>query len=258
MDFNGFLMNSTGLKLIGIKGIPLVKRFDDIATLILSSIENMSIKLKNHDIIVIAHSIVSKSEGRTIRADEIEVSDRAREIAERNDFDPIHVEIALQESISVLRDTGVLITETKYGLICNFSGVDKSNAPSDEYILLPEDPDNSARIILRNLEEKTKLNLAVIISDTQGRPWRIGTVNIAIGCAGINAFKYNRGKKDLYGRPLERSTICQVDEIAAAVEPIMGQANEGVPVVIVRGYEYTDEGESCKDIQRSMDEDLFR
>lgn len=251
-------MTSDTVTAIAIESIPIVKPGDDLVDLILQSVRDEGTQLIPGDIIVIASKIVSKSEDRLVQAVEVDVSKRAKEIAAENGFDPVHVELALQESVEIVQSDGVLITETRLGFVCNFSGVDKSNAPEEEYVLLPENPDQSARAILDELEKKTRLSLAVVISDTQGRPWRKGSINIAIGCAGINAFKYNRGKRDLYGRVLKRSMVCQIDEIAALAEPLMGQAGEGVPVVIVRGYEYSQGNERASDIIRSKDEDMFR
>ena len=251
-------MTSDTVTAIAIESIPIVKPGDDLVDLILQSVRDKGTQLIPGDIIVIASKIVSKSEDRLVQAVEVDVSKRAKEIAAENGFDPVHVELALQESVEIVQSDGVLITETRLGFVCNFSGVDKSNAPEEEYVLLPENPDQSARAILDELEKKTRLSLAVVISNTQGRPWRKGSINIAIGCAGINAFKYNRGKRDLYGRVLKRSMVCQIDEIAALAEPLMGQAGEGVPVVIVRGYEYSQGNERASDIIRSKDEDMFR
>jgi coenzyme F420-0:L-glutamate ligase/coenzyme F420-1:gamma-L-glutamate ligase len=230
----------------------------DLASVILNCLEESKMVLEEKDILVIAHSIVSKAEGRVVHRASVDVSKRAEEIAESNGFDPVHVELALRESQSVIREQSVLITETNSGLICNFSGVDKSNAPPDSFILLPQNPDESATALRGSLVEKTDLELAVIITDTQGRPWREGSINIALGCAGINAFKHNKGKLDLYGRPLQRSTVCQIDEISSAAEPLMGQANEGTPVVVVRGYAYSIGDETAQDILRTKEEDLFR
>ena len=238
---------------IAIEDMPLVHKGDNIADMILEKVD-----LEDGDVIVIASKIVSKSEGRLTKASDVKVSTRAKEISERNSFDPIHVELALREAIKIVRDKGVLITETKTGLVCNFSGVDKSNAPDTEYVLLPNSPDDSASGIRDELTSASGLNLAVIISDTHGRPWRRGSINIAIGCAGINAFKFNMGKKDLHGRVLKRSTVCQIDEIAALAEPLMGQANEKVPVVIVRGYEYSEGEDRASDIIRHREDDMFR
>lgn len=251
-------MTSRAISAIALHTIPIVQAGDDLVETILDAIKREAINLVNGDVIIIASKIVSKSEGRLVRVKDVDISEQAREIAERNKFNPIHVELALRESASVIKNDGVLITETHAGLICNFSGVDKSNAPEEEYVLLPENPDKSAELIRQGLERETSVELAVVISDTQGRPWRKGLVNVAIGCAGINAFKHNKGKNDLYGRVLKRSTVCQIDELASFVEPLMGQAGERVPVVIVRGYEFSDGDEKAIDINRTKESDMFR
>lgn len=236
----------------------IVKNGDRIDELFLESIRESNLHLADGDVLVIASKIVSKAEGRVVQASDIRASKRAKEIADHNGFDPIHVEVALREAREVILTDGVLITETNSGLVCNFSGVDKSNAPENEYILLPKNPDNSAKRIHDGLERSTGMKTAVVISDTQGRPWRKGSINIAIGCAGINAFKHNKGKRDLQGRILKRSSVCQIDELASLAEPLMGQAGEKVPFVIVRGYEYTDGDEKALNIIRLKGEDLFR
>jgi coenzyme F420-0:L-glutamate ligase/coenzyme F420-1:gamma-L-glutamate ligase len=251
-------LTHSGIQLFSIPGIPEIEKGMNLASVIYNCLEESNIVLQERDILVIAHSIVSKAEGRVVHRASVDVSGRAEEIAESNGFDPVHVELALRESQAVIRNKGALITETNSGLICNFSGVDKSNAPPDSFILLPLNPDESATVILRSLMEKTGLELAVIITDTQGRPWREGSINIALGCAGINAFKHNKGKLDLYGKPLQRSTVCQIDELSSAAEPLMGQANEGTPVVVVRGYEFSIGDETAQDVLRTKEEDLFR
>lgn len=246
------------IRLFSIPDIPEINQGDDLADVIKRSLNESSIGLLDRDILVIAHSVVSKSEGRVVHRNDVHISEKAKRISRDNDFDPVHVELALREAKAILREQGVLITETHSGLVCNFSGVDQSNAPLDSFILLPENPDWSASTIRANLEKITGLELAVIISDTQGRPWREGSINIALGCAGINAFKHNKGKTDLHGRVLQHSMVCQIDEIASAAEPIMGQAGEGTPVVIVRGYDYEKGDENAGNINRTKDEDLFR
>lgn len=251
-------MSSERIQAIPIPGFPIVDRNDNLVELILQSLDASKTDLDNGDIIVIASKIVSVTENRIVNAKDVEPSRKAIEIASKNGFDPVHVEIAIQESIEILRTEGVLITETYSGLVCNFSGVDKSNAPEGKYILLPRDSDSSASQLMKSLMKYTGKKLAVIITDTQGRPWRRGSVNLAIGCAGIAPFKYNKGKRDLYGRVLERSTVCQIDEIAMLVEPLMGQAGQRIPVVIVRGYSYLDSEETAKDINRPKHEDMFR
>jgi len=251
-------LSKQSISIMALLGVPIVEQGDDIADVMLKTLETSNIQLLDGDLVIIAHTVVSKSEGRVVYGDEVSISGRARKIAEQNGFDPVQVELALRESKEVIRSDGVLIAETKTGLVCNFSGVDHSNAPKDSYVLLPEDPDRSAKDILRKLTTVTGVRLGIIITDTQGRPWRKGSVNLAIGSAGINAFKHNKGKQDLYGRPLKSSTVCQVDELAAAAEPLMGQADEGVPIVIIRGYEYEDGSERSRDVPRPKSEDLFR
>ncbi len=243
---------------VALNSIPIIKPGDALVSIILEAVEESGFNLTEGDIFVISSKIVSKSEGRIVKASEITPSKEAMDIAERNGFNPTHVELALRQSAEVITSDGVLITETNSGLICNFSGVDRSNAPGEEYILLPENPDQSAERIRQDLRKETDLNLGVILADSQGRPWRKGLVNVAIGCAGINAFKYNRGKSDLHGRILKSSTVCQIDELAALAEPLMGQAGEGVPVVIIRGYEFVDGSENAGDVNRPKEEDLFR
>ncbi|MFX0107687.1 MAG: coenzyme F420-0:L-glutamate ligase [Candidatus Hodarchaeota archaeon] len=251
-------MTRHGIILHGVRGLPLVQSGDKIADLLFSTLQEEEWELQENDILVIAHTIVSKAEGRVVNRDEVRISKHAAKIASENGFDPVHVELALQESSEIIRSKGVLITETVSGYICNFSGVDRSNAPEESFLLLPLNPDHSAARIRAEIMSQCGFPVAVIISDTQGRPWRRGSVNVAIGCAGINAFHYNRGRKDLYGRTLERSTICQVDELASAAEPLMGQADEGVPIVIIRGYSYMDGTEECRHIHREKESDLFR
>ncbi|RLI55343.1 MAG: coenzyme F420-0:L-glutamate ligase [Candidatus Thorarchaeota archaeon] len=241
-----------------IGAIPEVRKGDDLASLILESVSHGGPTLRQQDIVVISSKVVSKAEGRVVDGRTVRVSQIAHDIAERNGFDEIQVELALQESVDVLRSDRVLITETRSGLVCNFSGVDKSNAREGQYILLPKQPDASASRIRKSLEDKTGLHLAVIITDTQGRPWRRGSVNIAIGCSGISSFKYNKGRRDLYGRILQRSTVCQVDEIASLAEPLMGQGGERIPVAIVRGYPFEDGDTDCQSIVRQVEEDVFR
>ena len=258
MKHKSKIMKPKTVSAIALEKIPIVKQGDNLVEMILKSLDDSEFVLEGGDVFVIASKVVSKAEGRLVGASDVTVSKKAKEIAEKNGFDPIQVELALRESIELIRSEGVLITETHSGLICNFSGVDKSNAPEGEYVLLPKDSDKSADDIRERLGKETGLNLAVIISDTQGRPWRKGSINVGIGCAGINAFKHNRGKRDLHGRVLKRSTVCQIDELAALAEPLMGQADAMAPVVIIRGYDYEIGIEMGSDIIRPRDEDMFR
>jgi len=251
-------MTPETIQAIALSKFPVVRPHDDLPEVICKAAERSEIELKEGDILVVASKIVSVAENRIVNGADIKPSEKALDIAAENQFDPIHVELALRESTELVRTKGVLITETHSGLVCNFSGIDKSNAPEGSYILLPEDPDTSAQHLQESFMKLTGKKLAVIISDTQGRPWRKGSINISIGCAGIAPFKYNKGKRDLYGRILKRSTVCQVDEIAMFAEPLMGQAGQQTPVVIVRGYSYLDSEEISKDIIRPKHEDMFR
>ena len=251
-------MSPETIRAIPIQDFPIVEPNADLVKLILQTLDASKTNLDDGDIIVIASKVVSVAENRIVKATDVVPSNKALEIASKNGFDPVHVELAIRESVEILRTEGVLITEASSGLVCNFSGVDKSNAPEGNFVLLPSNPDSSANQLLKSLIRSTGRKLAVIITDTQGRPWRRGSINLTIGCAGIAPFKYNKGKSDLYGRVLERSTVCQVDEIAMLAEPLMGQAGQRVPVVIVRGYTYSASEETAKDITRPKDEDMFR
>lgn len=235
-----------------------VKKGDSIPNLVLASMKSQNLNIREGDILVISSKIVSKSEGRVVGGEDVQVSCEADSIAKRNAFDPVHVELALRDAVDILRSDTVLITEIQSGLVCNFSGVDRSNTQEGTYVLLPIDPDGSAEEIRLRIEESEGCSIAVILSDTQGRPWRKGSINVAIGCSGISPFKHNRGKRDLHGRILKRSTVCQVDEICALAENLMGQADQRIPAVLVRGYSYTNKSGRCVDINRSRAENLVR
>ncbi|MHA2161789.1 MAG: coenzyme F420-0:L-glutamate ligase [Candidatus Thorarchaeota archaeon] len=251
-------MTANRIEVFAIDGVPRIDGPVELSRILLEALDSSGVKLQDRDVVIIAHTLVSKAEGRIVHREDVEISRKAQEIAKRGRFDPAQVELAIRESAEIITTDRALITVTKTGLVCNFSGVDHSNAPENSFVLLPENPDESAFRLREELVAGTGKNIAVIVSDTEGRPWRKGAVNLAIGCSGINAFKYNKGKQDLYGRRLQHSMICQVDQLAATAEAVMGQAAEGRPFVIIRGYEYENGLESCKDIQRSKGEDMFR
>jgi len=250
-------MNTQQIELIPLLNFPRVKAGDNIAQLILESIAKNNINLKEGDIVVITHSIVSVSEGRYTRIEDIDISQRAKQIAEKVNESPERVEIALRESVLVSKEFPVFITKTTQGIITDFSGVDESNAPIGSMIVLPENPDNSANEIHKILSEHVGANVPVIITDTQGRPWRMGAVNLAIGLAGISPFTKNEGKKDIHGNPLRSSLVCIADEIAASSELVMGQADEKIPIVIVRGLHLSSEIGTAREILREDSENLF-
>jgi coenzyme F420-0:L-glutamate ligase/coenzyme F420-1:gamma-L-glutamate ligase len=205
----------------------------------------------------VTHSIVSVSEGRVFSERDIEASDRAKRIAAATGRAPGKVEVALREAVEVVREEPVLITRTAQGILTDFSGVDQKNAPPGKYIALPLDSDESARKLHSQLSKEFGVRLPVIITDTHGRPWRLGAVNTTIGVAGMSPFFKNAGKEDLYGRHLRSSLVCLADELAQAAELVMGQADEGIPVVIVRGVNYDSGQGTASEILRSEAEDLF-
>jgi coenzyme F420-0:L-glutamate ligase/coenzyme F420-1:gamma-L-glutamate ligase len=240
-----------------LRDFPLINPGDPLAKIIVEELRKVD--LKDRDIIVIAHTIVSKSENKVYDLDSITPSPFALQIGKMQDKDPRKIEVILQESREVIRmDERVLITATHHGFICANSGIDKSNTPGNTVISLPDDPDSSARQIKDLVQKKLQKNIAVIISDTFGRPFRVGTVNFAIGLAGITALDDIRGKTDLFGYELKSTIIARVDEVAAAAGIVMGQADEGTPVIIVRGVEYSYSDDSAQDLIRDPEHDVFR
>ena len=248
------------IQIIGIERLPIVKTGDDLAELICNAAESQGARIQNGDILVITHVIVSRAEGRIVNLDEVVPSEFAKSIAEQYGKDPTLVEAVLQESKSIRRmGDGKLITETKHGFICANSGIDKSNVPGERNVaLLPEDPDRSAQEIREKIRKLTGCNVAVIISDTHGRPLRKGEINVAIGVAGIKALRDRRGESDLFGYVLSVKQTAIIDELASAAELAIGQANEGIPAAIIRGYDYLkSENAKATDLIRPKEEDLF-
>ena len=240
-----------------LENFPLIYPGDKIEEIIGEELEKVAIE--NGDILVIAHTIVSKAENQVYDLNDIKPSSFAIRIGEIQDKDPRKIEVILRESNEIIRmNDRVLITATKHGFICANSGIDKSNTPGSTVISLPKDPDKSARIIKDYLKEKFNKEVAVIISDTFGRPLRVGTVNIAIGIAGMHPLLDMRGKFDLFGYELKSTIVARADEVAAAAGIIMGQADEGTPVIVVRGVSFSKEEGSALDLIRDRDEDLFR
>lgn len=246
------------IQVIPLSGIPEVIEGDDLAALITAAVRRTPIDVLDGDVFVVAQKIVSKSEGRTVRLDSVEASPRAREWGGLYDKDARMVEVVLRESRRIVRmQDGVIISETNQGFICANAGVDASNVAEGLVTLLPEDSDRSARLLKAGLEEAFRARLAVIISDTFGRPWREGLVNVAIGVAGIAPVVDYRGQSDSYGRPLRVTTIATADELASAAELVMGK-NSGTPVAIIRGAGYESRDASTRELLRSPDKDLFR
>jgi len=248
------------VQIIGIEGLPIIKTGDNIAKLICDAAERQGTPIQNGDILVVTHIIVSRAEGKVVNLDEVAPSEFAKTIAEQYEKDPALVEVVLRESKSIIRmGDGKLITETKHGFVCANSGVDKSNVPGERSVaLLPEDPDCSAKQIRQEIKRLTGCDVAVIISDTHGRPLREGEINVAIGVAGIKPLRSRRGERDLFGYILRAKQTAIADELASAAELVIGQADEGVPAAIIRGYNYP-KSESAKatELRRPKEKDLF-
>jgi coenzyme F420-0:L-glutamate ligase/coenzyme F420-1:gamma-L-glutamate ligase len=253
----------TSLKVIALTGLPLIKAGDDLVGLIASSLKLNVVEPRAQDVLVVTQKVVSKAEGRMVDLATIEPSAKAITLAVEVGKDPRLVEIILSESIRVVRARrGVLIVEHRLGFIMANAGVDQSNvAPEDgstHVLLLPENPDRSAETLRRGLATLTGIDLAVVINDSFGRPWRNGTVGVAVGVAGLPALVDLRGRPDLFGRKLEVSVIGFADEVAAAASLVMGQADEAAPVVLIRGLRWSTPESTAASIVRSPNEDLFR
>ncbi|MFW6111363.1 MAG: coenzyme F420-0:L-glutamate ligase [Thermoproteota archaeon] len=248
------------VRVIGVEGLPIIKEGDDIASLICSYAEKQETPIQNGDVIVITHVVLSRAEGRVVNLSRIVPSEFAKNIARQSGRDPALVEVVLRESRSIVRmEDGKLITETLSGLVCANSGVDRSNVPGKGMVaLLPKDADRSAEKIRGEIRELTNCDVAVIISDTQGRPLRRGEINIALGVAGINPMRNRRREEDLFGYVLKVKRTTIVDELASAAELVMGQGSEGVPVAIIRGYNYPEPGKMrASDLIRPRKKDMF-
>lgn len=253
--------HSRRIEVIGLSGVPEVRPGDDLVTLALEACTRDGLEVEGGDIFVFTQKIVSKSEGRMVDLESVEPSALARTFAEAWGRDPRLVEVVLRESRRVVKmDRGILITETHHGFVCANSGVDASNLDAGSTVcLLPADPDRSAAELLRALEGRARKTLAVLITDTFGRPWREGLTNVAIGIAGMNPLDDHRGLRDPLGRTLAVSVIAVADEIAAAAELVMGKL-ERVPLAIVRGYAYPEAagGMGSRSLLRDPRQDLFR
>lgn len=251
------------LRIIPIQHIGDVAPGADLGVLISEALRAQDLTIEPGDIFVITQKIVSKAEGRIVHLEDVQASEFARSIARQYDKDAEHVEIVLRESKRIVRmDHGVLIAETRHGFICANAGVDESNAGGTRHLtLLPVDPDDSAEQLRRRLlalaEDRGKLDIAVIISDTWGRPWRNGQVNMAIGVAGMAALADYRGQYDPYGYELHASMIAVADELAAAAELVMGKVDR-IPAAIIRGYAYLPGTGGARALVRDASTDMFR
>jgi coenzyme F420-0:L-glutamate ligase/coenzyme F420-1:gamma-L-glutamate ligase len=248
------------VEIIGVTGLPTIKEGDNLAKMVCEATERQETPIQNGDIIVITHVVVSRAERNVANLDNVIPSDFAKAFAQRFNKDPNLIEVILREARSIVRmDYGKLITETKHGLVCANSGVDHSNVPGNRNVaLLPKNPDRSAQEIRREIRKLTDKDVAIIISDTHGRPLREGEINIAIGVAGINPIRDRRKEKDLFGYTLKIKRTAIADELSSAAELVIGQADEGIPVAVIRGYSYPkSERTKATDLIRPREKDLF-
>lgn len=244
----------SSVQLVGVEGLPEVRPGDDLGSLIAERA-----KFQPGDVLVVAQKVVSKSEGRLVDVRTVTAGDEAKAIAPHLVArpDPRVVQVVLDESVRVLRSQRALITETKHGFVAANSGVDHSNVPGDDnLVLLPVDPDASAASLRARLQELTGFDVGVIVSDTFGRPWRLGIVNVALGVAGVRSLLDLRGEQDDTGKPLQATVLAVADDIAAAAGLVMGKTRR-MPAVIVRGVSLAGEG-AGRDLIRPPGEDLFR
>ena len=255
------------MRLFAVPGMPMIKPGDDLPALIVQQLRAAGERLQAGDIIVIAQKVVSKAEGRLIRVNDVEASEQAQELAATVGKDPRVIQVVLDDSRAILRvRRGLLVVEQRSGWVCANAGVDRSNVQpdgeSDYLALLPEDADASAESLRARLAELSSIEpqrLAVIINDSHGRAWRIGTTGVCIGCAGLPPVWNQRGLHDLFGYELVASEECIADELAGAASLMMGQSNEGRPVIVIRGYQLPPAPPaSAQTIQRPPETDAFR
>jgi coenzyme F420-0:L-glutamate ligase/coenzyme F420-1:gamma-L-glutamate ligase len=253
------------LTLTPLPGLPAIQTGDDLASLIFEAMTRIDLSLENDDILVLAQKIVSKSEGRLVNLSSVPPSPAAYELAKRVDKDVRLLELILRESKEVLRTRGeVIIVEHRLGFICANAGIDHSNVRQkmdneDQWVLLlPEDPDASAQKLRERLEAASGARLGVMIIDSHGRAWRLGTVGVAIGLSGMPGLVDLRGQPDLFDFKLQVTQVGAADELAAAASLVMGQAAEGTPVVHVRGFPYPLREGSSTELLRPEELDLFR
>jgi coenzyme F420-0:L-glutamate ligase/coenzyme F420-1:gamma-L-glutamate ligase len=249
------------IELLAIPHIPLIEPGDDLPRIVLAAAGAAGIDFHDRDVLALAQKIVSKAEGRVVHLPDVLPSARALELAAATGKDPRLVEVILGESAEVLRARpGLLVVEHLLGFVCANAGVDQSNvAGGDDWaLLLPADPDASARRMRDAIRETSGVDVAVIVSDSHGRAWRFGTVGVAIGVAGMHPLTDLRGQPDLTGRPLQITEVGTADELAAAAGLLMGQAGEGTPAVLVRGAAFTAGEGRLEEILRPRAGDLFR
>lgn len=256
-------MGPTPLTVLGIEGIPMVQEGDDLVEILLTAIRQLELALEDGDILVIAQKIVSKAEGRLVELDGVTPSTEAIALAQETEKDPRLVQLILDESTELLRKKpGVLITRHKLGLVGAHAGIDQSNIDHGKAgaaaLLLPEDPDATAFHLHNEISKRCGSHIGILISDSANRPWRLGTVGIAIGAAGLYVLDDHRGGTDLYGRELKVTLINRADSIVSAAMLVMGETTESIPAAIVRGFAPGQSNDNAAMIHRPVEDDLFR
>ncbi len=251
------------VQLIALPDFPQVFEGDNVAKLIVEASIAAGLILQNGDIIVLAHKIISKAEGRLVNLDEVLPGERAYEVANLTGKDPKLIELILRESsrISRVRE-GLIIVRHRLGFTSANAGIDRSNVPQDTIgeivVLIPENPDASAARLREEIKQSLDIDLAVVIADSHGRPFRLGTVGVAIGVAGMPALWNRRGEHDLYGYELQHTEVGTADEVASAASLLMGQAAEGTPVVLIRGLKLPSAEGQASDLVRPNEIDLYQ
>ena len=253
---------ATALHLAPVPGLPMIKEGDDLGALAVTAMDRASLKLESGDLVCIAQKIVSKAEGRQVALDDVQPSAQAISIGAETDKDPRLVQLILDESTEVLRQRpGILIVRHRLGLVCANAGIDQSNIDhggGEQALLLPADPDRSAAALRSRMAELTGVNVGVLITDSHNRPWRLGTVGVAIGAAGVEVLDDHRGGADLFGRELKVTLINRADAIAAAATLLMGETTERIPLVVAKGFAPQSCADTASEIVRPLAEDLFR
>ena len=246
------------LSVFVIPGLPEIRKNQNLAKLIARAARKAGIAFEQNDILVVAQKIISKSEGRVVHLSKVKPSPESQALAKKLDNDPRLIELILRESRRIVRAERVLIVETHHGYVCANAGIDHSNVPGRDHVtLLPKNPDRSARQLAVALRKETGKRIAVIISDTFGRPWRLGLTNVALGASGVPALVDLRGTRDRHKKLLRATILAVADELAAAAGLLMGKSS-GTPAVIIRGYRYRSTQDPAARIIRPAKDDLFR
>jgi len=246
------------IQVVPLTGLPEFAPGDDLARILIRAVQQQGLLIKQGNVFVAAQKIVSKTEGRLVRLDSVRPSERAKQWAAKYQKDARVIEIVLKEAKRIVRmERGVIIAETHQGFVCANAGVDISNVPEETATLLPENPDRSARLLQEQLAREFGVHVAVVISDTFGRPWREGLVNVALGVAGMMPLADYRGEHDAQGKTLSATVIALADELAAAAGLVMGKLDR-VPAAVLQGVTIQEGTGSGRDLIRPEERDLFR